>query len=121
MNPGESWVGGSLNLGICLKAKWGCHSSRCQIGMIEMDTLNMLSTQMSNVVKLVHRQVDVGPSSSSSNIHVACCSICGSDHDTNECIDFEQAQFINNSNRNAQNNPYSNSYNPEWRNHPNFG
>ncbi|XP_071939987.1 uncharacterized protein [Coffea arabica] len=30
-------------------------------------------------------------------------------------------QFVNNYNRNAQNNPYSNTYNPGWRNHPNFG
>ncbi|XP_071905631.1 uncharacterized protein [Coffea arabica] len=30
-------------------------------------------------------------------------------------------QFVNNYNRNAQNNPYSNTYYPGWRNHPNFG
>ncbi|XP_071909601.1 uncharacterized protein [Coffea arabica] len=84
-----------------------------------MDTLNMLSTQMNNVMKLLSRQSGVGPSSS--NAHVACCSICGGEHDTNECVDSEQVQFVNNYNRNAQNNPYSNTYNPGWRNHPNFG
>ncbi|XP_071924761.1 uncharacterized protein [Coffea arabica] len=87
--------------------------------MIEMDTLNMLSAQMNNVVKLLNRQAGVG--SSSSNAHVACCSVCGGEHDTNDCVDFEQVQFVNNYNRNAQNNPYSNTYNPGWRNHPNFG
>ncbi|XP_071924778.1 uncharacterized protein [Coffea arabica] len=84
-----------------------------------MDTLNMLSAQMNNVMKLLSRQSGVGPSSS--NAHVACCSICGGEHDTNECVDSEQVQFVNNYNRNAQNNPYSNTYNPGWRNHPNFG
>ncbi|XP_027165399.1 uncharacterized protein LOC113765424 [Coffea eugenioides] len=86
--------------------------------MIEMDTLNMLGAQMNNVVKLLNRQAGVG--SSSSNAHVACCSVCGGEHDTNDCVDFEQVQFVNNYNRNAQNNPYSNTYNPGWRNHPNF-
>ncbi|XP_071925471.1 uncharacterized protein [Coffea arabica] len=84
-----------------------------------MDSLNMLSAQMNNVMKLLSRQGGVGPSSS--NAHVACCSICGGEHDTNECVDSEQVQFVNNYNRNAQNNPYSNTYNPGWRNHPNFG
>ncbi|XP_071924932.1 uncharacterized protein [Coffea arabica] len=53
-----------------------------------MDTLNMLSAQMNNVMKLLSRQGGVGPSSS--NAHVACCSICGGEHDTNECVDSEQ-------------------------------
>ncbi|XP_071917004.1 uncharacterized protein [Coffea arabica] len=35
--------------------------------------------------------------------------------------DVTQVQFVNNYNRNAPNNPYSNTYNPGWRNHPNFG
>nr|XP_027124403.1 uncharacterized protein LOC113741122 [Coffea arabica] len=89
------------------------------MGMIEMDTLNMLSAQMNNVMKLLSRQGGVGPSAS--NAHIACCSLCGGEHDTNECVDSEQVQFVNNYNRNAQNNPYSNTYNPGWRNHPNFG
>ncbi|XP_071932873.1 uncharacterized protein [Coffea arabica] len=55
-----------------------------------MDTLNMLSAQMNNVMKLLNRQGGVGPSSS--NAHAACCSICGGEHDTNECVDSEQDQ-----------------------------
>ncbi|XP_071928181.1 uncharacterized protein [Coffea arabica] len=84
-----------------------------------MDTLNMLSAQMNNVMKLLSRQGGVSPSSS--NAHVACCSFCGGEHDINECVDSEQVQFVNNYNRNAPTNPYSNTYNPGWRNHPNFG
>ena len=51
-------------------------NSRRQAGMIKMDTLNILSAQMNNVVKLLSKQAGVGPSSSF-NVHVACCSICG--------------------------------------------
>ena len=63
-------------------------NSRRQTCMIEMDTLNMLSAPMNNVVKLLSGQVVVGPRSLS-NAHVACCSTCGDNHDTNECVDFE--------------------------------
>ena len=45
----------------------------------------------------------------------------GGEHNTNECVDFEQVQFVNNYNRNFQNTPYSDTNNPRWRNHPNFG
>ena len=65
--------------------EWG--NSRRQTGMIEMDTLNMLSVQMNNIVKLLSR-VGVS-SSSSSSVYVACCFTCGGDHDTNECVEFE--------------------------------
>ena len=96
-------------------------NSRHQAGMIEMNTLNMLSAQINNMVKLLHRQAGVGQNSSSSSVYVACYSVCDGEHDTNECIDFEQAQFVKNYNRHVQNNPYSKTFNPEWRNHPNFG
>ena len=51
---------------------------------------------MNNVVKLLNRQIGVGLSSSS-NVYVT-CSTCGGEHDTNECVDFEQIQFVNNYN-----------------------
>ena len=52
-----------------------------------MDTINMLSAQMRNMMKVLSRQVEFG--SNSSNVHVACCSIYGGDHDTNKCVDLE--------------------------------
>ncbi|XP_027171773.1 uncharacterized protein LOC113771386 [Coffea eugenioides] len=58
-------------------------------GMLEVDTLNMLSAKMDNVVKMLNSS--------------------------------EQVQYLNNYNHPPQNNPYSNTYNPRWRNHPNFG
>ena len=33
---------------------------------------------------------------------------------------MEQANAMQNFNLHPQNNPYSNTYNPDWRNHPNF-
>ncbi|OMO50517.1 hypothetical protein CCACVL1_30394 [Corchorus capsularis] len=40
-------------------------------------------------------------------------------HHSYECPQVEQAQFVANTGR-QQNNPYSNTYNPGMRNHPNF-
>lgn len=59
--------------------------------------------------------------------HLTPCAICGGmDHSALECQldtsmpwDQEQANMVNNTLR-PQNNPYSNTYNPGWRKHPNF-
>ncbi|KAL4329702.1 hypothetical protein AHAS_Ahas13G0326500 [Arachis hypogaea] len=39
---------------------------------------------------------------------------------TEEGSDWEQANYIGNASRQAHD-PYSNTYNPGWKNHPNFG
>ncbi|XP_071939080.1 uncharacterized protein [Coffea arabica] len=93
-------------------------NTRRTAGMLEVDTLNMLSVKMDNVVKMLNRQV--GPSSNQ-GVVVASCTTCGGDHDDFMCSSSEQVQYLNNYNRPPQNNPYSNTYNPGWRNHPNFG
>src|SRR4051812_29800748 len=46
------------------------------------------------------------------------CEICGGPHFTVQCVataqQVEEIKFL------KQNNPYSNTYNPGWKNHPNF-
>ncbi|XP_050896632.1 uncharacterized protein LOC127103410 [Lathyrus oleraceus] len=46
------------------------------------------------------------------------CEICGGPHLTAHCVataqQIEEIKFL------RQNNPYSNTYNPGWKNHPNF-
>ncbi|PIN09081.1 DNA-directed DNA polymerase [Handroanthus impetiginosus] len=45
---------------------------------------------------------------------------CGEGHPSNQCSHgVESIQFVSNA-RKPQNNPYSNTYYPEWRQHPNF-
>ncbi|KAF7802357.1 uncharacterized protein G2W53_041468 [Senna tora] len=47
------------------------------------------------------------------------CEHCGEEYITEQCpLALESIQFL--ANRNANNNPYSNTYNPGSRNHPNF-
>ncbi|PIN26668.1 DNA-directed DNA polymerase [Handroanthus impetiginosus] len=48
------------------------------------------------------------------------CEECGEGHPSNQCPNsVESIQFVSNA-RKPQNNPYSNTYNPGWRQHPNF-
>jgi hypothetical protein len=54
------------------------------------------------------------------------CAICSQfDHTTDTCplyssANQEQANYVVQNNYPPKNNPYSNTYNPGWRNHPNF-
>ncbi|PIN12571.1 DNA-directed DNA polymerase [Handroanthus impetiginosus] len=48
------------------------------------------------------------------------CEECGEGHPSDQCPhSVESIQFVSNA-RKPQNNPYSNTYNPGWRQHPNF-
>jgi len=53
------------------------------------------------------------------------CDLCGGGHKSIECQvgnpfqQAEQVDYVGNPLR-QQGNPYSNTYNPGWRNHPNF-
>ncbi|PIN05661.1 DNA-directed DNA polymerase [Handroanthus impetiginosus] len=48
------------------------------------------------------------------------CDECGESHPSDQCPhSVESIQFVSNA-RKPQNNPYSNTYNPGWRQHPNF-
>jgi hypothetical protein len=55
------------------------------------------------------------------------CAMCSQfDHTTETCLmpssftDQEQANYVGQNNYPTKNNPYSNTYNAGWRNHPNF-
>ena len=57
------------------------------------------------------------------------CQLCGTtDHDINSCqltapapeTQVEDANYVNNFNRGQRNDPFSNTYNPGWRQHPNL-
>ena len=86
--------------------------------MYELDAFNMLSAKMDNVITVLNRHGEVGPTSKG---NVACCTLCGGNHESTNCATIEQVQYVNNFNWPNQNNPYSNTYNQGWRNHPNFG
>jgi hypothetical protein len=75
------------------------------------------------IVKAMALQ-NISPSQQAASPQV--CAICSQfDHTIDTCplyssTDQEQANYVGQSNYPPKNNPYSNTYNPGWRNHPNF-
>jgi hypothetical protein len=93
-------------------------------GVIETDNSTKLAAQLETMQKSIDRLTNQNISA----VHQSStCAICGGgDHLTINCNwggsaegDVKQVNILNNNYR-PQNNPYSNSYKPGWRNHPNF-
>ncbi|XP_038976653.1 uncharacterized protein LOC120107448 [Phoenix dactylifera] len=83
-------------------------------GMYDVDGINMLNAKVDSLVKMFGKLGNVNSISSP----VLSCDCCGGAHMSSDCM---QVQFVSNYNRQQQqNNPYSNTYYPGWRNHPNF-
>ena len=67
---------------------------------------------------------NISPSQQAAQIQV--CAVCSQfDHtiDTyplHSSADQDQANYVGQNSYPPKNNPYSNTYNPRWRNHPNF-
>ena len=90
--------------------------------MHEIDSVNALSAQ----VAALSRKMDSLSSKFESKPTVQ-CDLCGGNHASIECQtgnpfaspNAEQENYVSNFQK-PQNNPYSNIYNPGWRNHPNL-
>ncbi|KAL5554822.1 hypothetical protein UlMin_042223 [Ulmus minor] len=88
----------------------------------EIDSVNALSAQ----VAVLSRKMDSLSSKLESKPTVE-CDLYGGNHASIECQvgnpfaspNAEQANYVSNFQR-PQHNPYSNTYNPGWRNHPNL-
>ncbi|WRX20690.1 Retrotransposon gag domain - like 10 [Theobroma cacao] len=82
-------------------------------GIHELDVVNTISTQLASLIKKIDK-VSVNAVQNS----FMTCEFCGEGHSNDNCpIYFESCQSVGNR---QQNNPYSNTYNPGWSNHPNF-
>ncbi|KAL5550767.1 hypothetical protein UlMin_000943 [Ulmus minor] len=88
----------------------------------EIDSVNALSAQ----VAALSRKMDSLSSKLESKPTIE-CDLCGGNHTSIECQvgnpfaspNTEQANYVSNFQR-PQNNPYSTTYNPGWRSHPNL-
>ncbi|KAK8569206.1 hypothetical protein V6N12_007738 [Hibiscus sabdariffa] len=92
-------------------------SGRRTPGKLDLDVNDSVSAQLStitNSLKNLQRPTDVR------DAKVVSCIHCKGNHHANDCPTMhESVSYVGNFNRNA-NNPYSNNYNPGWRQHPNF-
>ncbi|GAU21459.1 hypothetical protein TSUD_32900 [Trifolium subterraneum] len=98
-------------------------------GMLELDTQTALLAQsqlMNTQMTAMLKHFTTTPSTQMQAIAVqdVKCAFCGKGHANGECFPAgsEQAMYLSNFKKsNTTNNPYSNTYNPGWREHPNFG
>ncbi|KAL4386489.1 hypothetical protein GQ457_09G021370 [Hibiscus cannabinus] len=92
-------------------------SGRRTSGKLELDANDAVSAQLSaitNLLKNLQKPSDVREAKALS------CNHCEGNHHATDCpVMHEQASYMGNYNRNS-NNPYSNNYNPGWRQHLNF-
>ena len=93
-----------------------------QRGMKEVSS----NSNMAAEIAALNRKIDQMSVKSVNNSSPLPCSICGgTDHLAINCGvsnegSYEDVNAINQGNFQPNNNPYSNTYNPGWRNHPNF-
>lgn len=99
----------------------------------DSDKLENLSAQVANLTKQLENlgtiNLNFNFNSNVSNVSsFASCEYCGDNHESVNCQvgnpfaqsnEFNDINFVGNFQRKC-NNPYSNTYNPGWRNHPNF-
>jgi len=103
-------------------AMW--HSDRVgtkkAVGVYEVDTYSTLSAKIDS---LFHKIEGITQTVNSAQVRKSICEECGAEYGTAECpiitqriehVDFSQWS------QRQQNNPHSETYNPGWRNHPNF-
>ena len=90
-------------------------------GLHEVDSWNLLNAKIDMLTKKLEATTKI-----SNSMAVYSYKHCGGGHASLECqggfsqdSSIEQLNAFNNFQRN-QRNPYSNTYNPGWRNHPNF-
>ncbi|XP_040375186.1 uncharacterized protein LOC121052996 [Rosa chinensis] len=90
-------------------------------GVYELDTKNGMQNQMVALERKLDMLVNVMSNGSKASPQV--CSICSySDHTTDRCpmstLSEEQVNFVGQPRHKYD--PYSNTYNPGWKDHPNF-
>ncbi|KAL4368363.1 hypothetical protein GQ457_05G021060 [Hibiscus cannabinus] len=92
--------------------------TRRNVTAYELEPTDAISAQLAaltNMVKNLQR-----PSNSQEvKVIASYCDFCNANHDLFECPQNPESSFyVGHFNRN--NNPYSNTYNPGWKQHPNF-
>ncbi|XP_062102852.1 uncharacterized protein LOC133813440 [Humulus lupulus] len=93
------------------------------VGVHELDAITALTAQVATLTKQLQQNTI---SANAIRLQIG-CEICGGPHQFEQCMTtkfnntilLEQVSMMGNFNRQA-NNPFSNSFNPGWRNHPNF-
>nr|XP_016482951.1 PREDICTED: uncharacterized protein LOC107803695 [Nicotiana tabacum] len=104
------------------KREMGRHTVQKYLGVLELDVFSTLSTQvatLSNQDNKMTLVINKKQAQSMQQVQIF-CDVCGDGHMSDLCPDNpESVFFMGNANR-GQTNQYGNTYNPNWRNNPNF-
>ncbi|KAK8568242.1 hypothetical protein V6N13_106179 [Hibiscus sabdariffa] len=85
-------------------------------GTAQLDSSDTILAQIASLTNMV-KNMQKQPHIQEVKAFDAFCEHCGSNHDASECgQQVESGCYVGNYNRNTM----SNTYNPAWRNHPNF-
>ncbi|XP_073137281.1 uncharacterized protein [Henckelia pumila] len=95
--------------------------ARKSTGIHQVEAFTSVAAQLEVMNKRIE-ELSVGHSAM--RVQEVWCEKCGAEHFTKDCQTFSQpegvmASHMGNQNR-PRNDPFSNSYNPGWRQHPNF-
>ncbi|XP_062103792.1 uncharacterized protein LOC133814906 [Humulus lupulus] len=98
-------------------------TSRKVARVLEVDALTALTAQMAsmtNILKNMSLGGSIQPAAAIQRAEVS-CMYCGDGHTFENCPSNPASVcYVGNQNFNRNNNPYSNTYNPAWKNHPNL-
>ncbi|XP_062086166.1 uncharacterized protein LOC133792274 [Humulus lupulus] len=98
-------------------------TSRKVVRVLEVDALTALTAQMAsmtNILKHMSLGGNIQPAAAIQSAEVSCV-YCGDGHTFENCPSNPASVcYVGNQNFNRNNNPYSNTYNPAWKNHPNL-
>ncbi|KAH9679769.1 hypothetical protein KPL71_026264 [Citrus sinensis] len=84
-----------------------------------IDAITALSAQVTSLTNIV-KAMTSAPATVKQVTELSCV-YCGEEHDFDNCPgNPASVNYVGNFNRQPQNNPYSNTYNPGWKQHPIF-
>ncbi|KAH9716698.1 hypothetical protein KPL71_021550 [Citrus sinensis] len=94
-------------------------AARGSAGVHNIDAITALSAQVTSLTNMV-KALTSAPTTVKQVVELSCV-YCGEGHDFDNCPgNPTSVNYVGNFNRQPQNNPYSNTYNPGWKQHPNF-
>ncbi|XP_009771790.1 uncharacterized protein [Nicotiana sylvestris] len=100
----------------------GRHTVQKSAGVLELDVVSALSAQISTLTNQVNQMtmiINKQQAQSVKQVQIF-SEVCGEGHVSNLCpSNPESVYFVGNANR-GQTNQYGDTYNLNWRNHPNF-
>ncbi|KAJ9180939.1 hypothetical protein P3X46_009123 [Hevea brasiliensis] len=107
--------------------QWSCERNEIKkpAGMFDLDAMNMINAKFDALTRKMDKlsmKVDSSAGGSSNLVEVGAANVnCAADFSTlNQDFSSEQVDYVGNYNQRPGGNSFSATYDPAWRNHPNF-